>query len=188
MLRIALGDPVTVTVVLLGLIGYAVYSLPLIADKASQELFSLLWDVPLILLCGYAFVQAAHRPQIGGSERRFWRLWAGGTACWLAVYALDIATPLSIQEGPGFQLLRNLVYLGLFLGPALAVAQRPDLVQGDVRRSFSGAIEASGIVVLVFALFVYFALIPLILTPQGFWSTASQSELFRRSTSTSSGG
>jgi len=177
-LRIALADPVTVAILVLGIVGYAVYSLPLITDEAGRELFSRLWDLPLILLCGFAFLRAARRPRASGAERRFWRLWAGGIACWLAVYALDIGTPLALREGPGFQLLRDLVYLGLFLGPALAVTQRPDLARGDVRRSFSGAIEATGIVVLVFALFVYFALIPLILTPQGFWSTASQSELF----------
>ena len=50
-LRIALGDPVALTLVLFGLIGYAVYSLPLMADKASQGAVFLLWDVPLILLC-----------------------------------------------------------------------------------------------------------------------------------------
>ncbi len=74
--------------------------------------------------------------------------------------------------------MRSLAYLGLFLGAALALTQKPHLAQDDSRRSFYRRIEGAGVVVLLFGLFVYFALIPLALIATPFWANVSQSQLF----------
>ena len=60
--QIAARDPMTAAILLLGLVGYAVYGLPLLDSDGALRLFEKLWDALLILLCGCAFLRKAGKP------------------------------------------------------------------------------------------------------------------------------
>jgi signal transduction histidine kinase/CheY-like chemotaxis protein/HPt (histidine-containing phosphotransfer) domain-containing protein len=148
-----------------GLAGASIWASPFLATDSARSAFAVWSDVPLILTCGLAFLLGGRAAGPGSAERRFWLLWAGGTFFWLLVHVLDIAGGEPSRMSPPLQLVRNLIYMGLYAFAAMALEQRPDLSRLDARASPYRVIQDTGAVVLVFGLFAYLALIPAALDP-----------------------
>ena len=151
------ADPVVwVTLVFLAAVG----AIHLLAAPERRDLFEETVAGPLFL--GLMLLAILFRPDPGSApsgERRFWNWLAAGFGCWLLVPLYQLVIP---PEADGIRLwiLEDGLYLLFYAALIFAVEarQRPEAggAVEDPRRWFSSA----GAVVFVFALLIYFVVIP----------------------------
>ena len=98
-------------------------------------------------------------------EKRFWGLIATGSGAWAAIFVLFIAVPEEAWN-VGLDLGIDALYLVLYLFLLAAVDGRPDLAQGRAAVPVGGRYRLPGLVVFGAGLFLYFVLIPALLSPE----------------------
>ncbi len=140
------------------------YLVPIL--KADQMgWYALLSAIPLLLLAIGLAVGAVVAGE-SRNERRFWLGWLLGLWMWLVVQVSYVLGPDS-WVGSGFDLATDLLYMLFYLFIILALEKRAGLRRKERDERAPGMSEI-GVVVLFFALVVYFILIPSALSPEAY--------------------
>ncbi|MEM7349730.1 MAG: PAS domain S-box protein [Acidobacteriota bacterium] len=126
----------------------------------------LLAGVLLILLQGLASIERV-------SERQFWNYVTFAVFCWWLVRVLYFFVPPS-ERGTTVHLFVDGVYILFYIGLLLAVEVKPHLREEPGGQRSIRALESLGMMGLIFALLVYFVVIPSRYDPQayGTWETS----------------
>ena len=143
------------------LLPFLVPVLPLPALEAYKQLVT---DPPLILIAMAAFQYGLDRIP-DRAVRRFWMLWTAGYGCWLAAHLTRFAEPLGLKGNIEAELLRNVLYVGLYLLVTLALQAKPHVPVTARPATWLRHLEGVGATCLILGLLIYFALIPRILDP-----------------------
>ena len=154
-------DGVILAAGILALLSLFLQSLELDADQRFYvEAAS---DLGMVLLAIVALAAGLDRLE-SRRERRFWRLIATGFGAWAAIFVLFIAVPEPAWNA-GLDLGVDILYLVLYLLLLAAVDGRPDLAAGQPSLPMGGRYRLPGLVVFGAGLFLYFVLIPALLSP-----------------------
>jgi signal transduction histidine kinase/CheY-like chemotaxis protein len=89
------------------------------------------------------------------AERRFWRLLAGGLACWLGVHLLEIPIAGAWESHIRLALLGDCGYALLYLCFILAIELRPHAQDGADRHARARTLAAPGAAIFVLGLLLY---------------------------------
>jgi hypothetical protein len=97
-------------------------------------------------------------------ERRFWRLIAAGFSVWALIFVLFLTLPERVWNA-GLDLGVDALYLIFYLPLLVAVEGRPDLAPVRSAGRGGGRYRLPAVVVFGTGLFLYFVLIPALLSP-----------------------
>ena len=117
--------------------------------------------LPLVLLALRRDSATIQRP----AERLFWTYVTLAILCWWIVLWLYVLIPAP-ERGTVIHLVVDGIYLLFYVGLLLAAELKPHLRSVEIDRSPSRTLESLGLMGLLFALIVYFILIPSRLDPQ----------------------
>ncbi len=121
-------------------------------------------EILLLSVTVLLFMRAAMVAQ-DRNIRLFWLLMGGSFGIWLSVDLLAHAAGSS--SSPGFALVKDLFYLGYFAATAIAVELRLDRRhRGPGVRQHAAA--ATGSILLILAVFCYFAILPLLASDRSY--------------------
>ena len=121
-------------------------------------------DLGMVLLSIVALLVGIGRLE-SRRERRFWGLIAAGTGAWAAIFVIFLVVP-EASWGIGLDLGIDALYLVFYLLLLAAVDGRPDLAAGRPSLPVGGRYRLPGLVVFGAGLFLYFVLIPALLSPE----------------------
>ncbi len=110
-------------------------------------------------------------------ERRFWTVLAYGFAAWAAVLALYLSIPDSWWS-TGFNLAVDSLYLIFYLFLLAAVDRRPDLRLERRILSIGGRYRLPGAMIFSVGVFLYFVVVPAVLSPELYQSLSPSMVLF----------
>ncbi len=163
-------DPVVLAAVCVGL---AAVALRLAADTDGQLFYlEIGTDLLLVLLTIAAlFTDLARLPT--RDERRFWSVIACGFGAWALVLALYLSVPDAWWTA-GLDLLVDSLFLVFYLSLLVAVDGRPDLRLERRVFSIGDRYRLPGAAVFSVGLFLYFVLVPAVLSP-GLYESLSPS-------------
>ena len=154
-------DAVILATVIVALLSIFLQSL----DLASEQRFYVeaVSDLAMVLLAIVALL-AGLDVIPDRRERRFWGLVAAGFGAWATIFVLFLAVAADAWN-VGLDLGVDGLYLLFYLFLLAAVDGRPDLVAGRPTRPVRGRYRLPGLVVFGAGLFLYFVLIPALITP-----------------------
>ncbi|MFQ5350790.1 MAG: hypothetical protein ACE5EG_10145, partial [Thermoanaerobaculia bacterium] len=155
-------DPVILAAGIFALLSVFLQSLRLDADQLFYvEVGSDLGMVLLGIVALLAGIDGILRPL----ERRFWGLIAAGSGAWATIFILFMSVPERFWNA-GLDLGVDALYLVFYLFLLAAVDGRPDLAGGRPTVPVGGRYRLPGLVVFGAGLFLYFVLIPALLSPE----------------------
>ena len=124
-----------------------------------QANFDIDYAEPVLLLLLIALFIRATRTSADANQRTFWKLLTLATGAWLAVSIVGIA--FKDQHFPALELVEDCIFLIYYGGLAVTIELRLDRPRFEIGLQ-RYATAALGSVLLVFALFGYFAIVPLL--------------------------
>ena len=166
-------DAVILATGILALLSIFLQSLNL--AKEQRFYVETVGDLGMVLLAVVALL--AGLDGVRRREQRFWGLIAAGFGAWAAIFMLFIAVPAGAWNA-GLDLAVDALYLVFYLFLLAAVDGRPDLARGRFAVSVGGRYRLPGLVVFGAGLFLYFVLIPALLSPELYRSLSPSFFLF----------
>ncbi len=164
-----LGDRSVQGALLLLLLAALPIMLPL--PQSTKATYSRLYlDVPLLLLVSVVLFRRAVRGE-HAHERRFWVLLASAFGFWLVVRGVAILAP-GFADGPVGPLLQDATYLGFYVSLLIAGSEQPGAAPPGAVGARAVLLNAAGASVLAFGLLVYFAMVPRLLNPVAYATSA----------------
>ncbi|MCP4664293.1 MAG: PAS domain S-box protein, partial [bacterium] len=144
------------------LILYLPYFLPLLSDEQLEyyaEYYTGFFQLPVVML----MFQGRLGEISNIRERRFWNVFTLAYAFWWTVAVLDAFIP-GAWWGTRFEVARDCIFLCFYFSIFLAIETRPD-VETDQDPGEIRTLEATGAMILISALLIYFVVIPINLNP-----------------------
>jgi diguanylate cyclase (GGDEF)-like protein len=163
-------DPIVRLAILAMAMVLAPYFLPGLSLETRATWAVFFTDPILVLTCLGAFRFRLHR-LTDPAERRFWNLWTLAMTAWLTksllAFWLDYLEIWTIES----DLLLNTCYFLFYSFAAIALETRPQVASSRPAR-LAQTTERVGTLVYFFGLALYFAVIPAILDPAAYESSA----------------
>ncbi len=161
-----LRDPFVLSVAALILVLALPFYLPLLPQSSLKEAAFHYSDFLLLLLTSLAFFPASSAV-LSEQSRRFYQYCTIGFGFWLLIGVLDVLSleTLSIQYLWMTDVFSDILYLLFYLSLVMASAVRPDRRPESHSQRLVDNFDASGSILFIFGLLVYFIVIPITTSP-----------------------
>lgn len=142
------------------------FYLPLLPQSALKEAAYHYSDFLLLLLTSVAFFPSSSAA-LSRQSRRFYQYCTIGFGFWLLIGVLDVLSleTLSVQYLWMTDVFSDILYLLFYLSLVLASAVRPDRRPASNSQRLEDNFDASGSILFIFGLLVYFIVIPITTSP-----------------------